>query len=442
MSKSTRVHETQAGRLSRIGLAVCFLAGSLLQAQQQAEEQAPRRISGLLVANWASYVGAYSLLYPQVASYAGPRSSGMLEGGTGLTLDGRLFLRRVDLLAVYSVDGFANARFEDLRGVNQSLRLEVTKDRAGRTGLSLELFGETRLMSSLLLNRPARLSLLQSDGELGAISERVLDEASSSIRDTPLALMVGGIRRRLGAAYMTVTHRASSRTEMHIRTGAFRDLRGTATEETGFPSSPSVTVGAVDVQIAHSLTPRLRLSAGSAYRRSYSAVYRFAFETATLGLDRTIGRRSFSHVEGGFAWTHSLGSASAPRRGYTAAATLGTRYGSQSMMVSGRRGVADIYGFGADTTIGLGGAWSWQRPNAGWSYAVSFGYERLRGQAIGVLDAWIAHALVARRLSRHLRVEVDLAWANGSSGNNADFARRGIRIGLICVPGARGQLAR
>jgi hypothetical protein len=437
---------TVGGGYRKVWLAFALQAVAILSATawgQQAtpdDAQRPMQNSGIRLDSITSYAAGYSLLYPQLAASQAPGSVGLYELGTGAAVSWSVVGRRTELSARYSADGVYTERFADLRTVNQSFVLDVNRDRDRRTSFYFHVSAESRLISSVIFDQSNLLNTAQVGSASGQPSDSITGDVASEVTSSPVGLLLLGERRLMGAAAVGLTHRISRRSTIQSRVGIVRDQRSDSQRAAALASQPSVTMGIADMDVSYSVSQRTRIIASSSYRRSNSLQYRYNYESASAGLDCTLGRGSFGRFESGYAWSTALGSGTPASRGYTTSVALGTTKGDQTLIATARRDVADFYGLNANGTLEFGVAWSWRRPNSSWVLGTGFSYQRLRMRNSGILEAWLYNGSITRQLGAYSRIVLDLAWADGLSSSASDFTRRGIRASYIFVPKQRSRL--
>ncbi|MBS1824072.1 MAG: hypothetical protein JST93_02010 [Acidobacteria bacterium] len=423
-------------RLSMLVIAVAFPAFG-----QEPTSEGVRRPASAEINSVSVYEAGYWLSVPSTGGLTVPTDPvSLLMGGVEAEASLNLRGRRAEGTFTYRGGYVRNHRFEEMSGSDHTVHLEFLSGRGRRTTYRFEGVGESRLISNMLFAPARTLTAAQEASTPGELSEALGGNVFAAIGGSPLELMINGARRRMGSLHARVTHALLSRLAVQGGIGVIRDLRTTSSNPQFTSGYPSVTLGVGDAGITYSHSPRTRLIFATSYSKSYSSQYRFDIETSTLGVERTVGRRSFVRADGGYARTAYLGEVERPgRNGYTAFGAAGTNAGNHTVAASFRRGVADFHGLGADTTIGGEGSWSWRRARSPLALASSLGYERLQIGSSRILNAWVYHATVIREINPHFSLVFDVAYANGTSGTLADFARRGVRLTLVWTPQENGR---
>lgn len=403
------------------------------QPQEPTPSEGRRPIPGIRINSLTVYEAGYWLSVPTTTGRA-PDSVSLLVGGVEGEISMSRIGRRAEATLVYRGGYQGNHRFDELNGSDHTLRMSLEIDHNRKTSFRFDAIGESRLTSTILFAPARSLTAGQLATNPDELSRSLGGDTTADLISSPVDFLLTGARRTMGSMYAQVTHIIGTRWTVQGRAGVIRDIRSTSNTPQFFSPYPSVTLGTGDASINYALSRRTRFNWATTYSRSYSRLYRFDTEAATMGVERLIGRASFARADGGYTRTAFLGEGRPGRNGYTVAGAVGTTKDRHTLVASFRRGVADLHGLGADTTIGVEGSWAWTTPSSDWALTSSIGYERLTIGGTALLDAWVYHGTVIRRLARHWSVQFDGAYANGYSGALADFSRRGCRLSLIWSP--------
>jgi hypothetical protein len=269
--------------------------------------------------------------------------------------------------------------------------------------------------------------ITSADQLQGALQASALPSASGSALEIGLA----GGRRTSGTLRAGFSYSLSPRLQWSAELRGERVLRATSVDPAFAAGYPAVTIGGVVLNSTYSLTRRTQLGGSVEVSRSYSRLYHLFWQSASLHLERQLGRRTFVNVDGGYQRMGGIGTNNS-QHSYSAAGGLGTRRGNHTLMMSGRRGIANLYGLPVSSTMSYLGAWSWSTPVTSWAIDANFSYEELRTAQLGRVHAAIYQMNLTRRLGTHFAIVVRGAYvANSSLG----VGRSGLRLSCVWIPG-------
>jgi hypothetical protein len=404
-------------------VALVVLAPLPQWAQQTAQPVQPQLTStaGIHLNGFSTYSGGDFLQAPSGVGGSGDAPLWLLTSGA--TADVAAFLgRRTQFTANYHAAYSYNHRFSVLNGFGHSVFLSLRSDPARHTVFTVSAAAETSLLSDALFDASYTMSVAQQSTSADQLAAGLLGNNTGAIASSPLELALAGGRRRIGAAYVGISHTHSRRLTSYVHAGAARELHSYSGDQQLVSRYPNVTIGTADAGLTYSLRRRTRITPSVTYTRSYSRLLRIDWQAAGMRIEQEIGRRSFVSLQGGFARISDPVAGGFGRSSYTTEGTLGTTKGYHTLAVIARRGVADLHGLGADTSVGAEGAWTWTPHNRPWSLGSSLGYERLEGGSVGMLQAWVGQVNAVRRLSTHFELVLAGVYVTDSGRNVRDWS--------------------
>jgi hypothetical protein len=432
---SCRGRRRPARRAGRIAAAIPFLLLPAAAWCQQPEQ--PAATGPLPAGIRLDAVGVYGGSdWLQVLDGANPSAPPLWLLTAGASADvGADFGQRTRLSIGYHAGYSYNQRFSALRGVDQAVSFDFRTDPARRTVFAASAAGATGPISDALFDPRYALRVVQQASSINEVAAGLNPNNPGAVINSPIEPAFSGGRRRSGMALVGVTHSHSRRLSSFAHIGAAREIHSYRGEQQVILQYPNVTVAMADAGVMYRLSNRTGISGIVGYTRSYARLYRADWQSAGIGIDRLIGRRSFASLQAGYARMSGAETAGFGRSSYTLAGTLGTMKGFHTLAMTARRGVSDLHGLHADSTIGFEGAWSWTRPSTAWSFGGSLGYERLRGAGVGTVEAWVGQATLVRRLSPHFQLALAGMYLSDSGQEIVGLTRRGCRVSLVWTPG-------
>jgi hypothetical protein len=424
---------TRAGSRSLVAAAVVLAVPAWAQEAPPTEEQRPEP-SGIRLNRVSAYAAGYRLQWPGVAGGSGD-STNWLAGGAGADVGWWHPGRQTGASVRYQVGYTHTQRFESLRGFDHSIAMALRRNVSRRTALSLDATGDSRIASNALLGMTRSLTAVQRPSTAGELVGWVLDGAEG-LESSPLEAAISGTRRTSAAVHAGLTHSHSRRLSSHAGIGVGRVLRVRDEDPEIAASFPSFTIGSAEAGLTYSLSRSTQVSGTGTYARSYSRAHRLHWQSATLGLGRSIGRRSYAYLAGGYERLSELGPSRFRRNSYGASAAIGTATGQHTLVAMVRRGLGDMRGLGGDSTISAEGAWTWARPLTPWSVGGSVQYERVGNRGLGLLEMWSCQATLQRRLTSELHVAFGAVYITSTGPNWIDLSGRGVRLSLVWTPGS------
>ncbi len=413
-------------------MALATPAWSQPAPAEGAGEQEHRLRPGVWLNSVTFDLGAYNLPPSLTGGDPTGRALWLLDvgGAAAITwqLPGTLMATSVD----YSLGYSGNQRLGMLNGWDQTISIRARTPAARRFGFGLTATGQSRRMYSSLFDAGRTLAIAQQPFPNAATSTARLDDAAA-LAASPADLAFSGARRRLAALHMGLSYSHSRRITSHLDIGVGRDFRSTSPDAGVRSPFPPVTVGMANGGITYSVARRTRIDMSGGYARSYSRLDRLHWQSAGLGLQRDIGRRSFLYGRGGYGRTESLGAARNARHSYTAAAGLGTVKDYHTVIATFSRGIGDSYGLGSDTSIGVESGWAWARPASPWTLRSSVGHARFGGRGVD-LRSWLYHGSVARRLTPTFSLSFDAAYVRTRGTGFGSRPANGVSLSCIWTP--------
>jgi len=400
--------------------------------QEPATAPLPRptglRLNGLSVYNGSDWLRVLS---------NGPQTSAsplwLWTGGATADVAAQ-FGQKAQLSINYHSGYIYNQQFSVLNGFNHSLTLDFRTDPARRTVFTLSATGESGPIGDALFDPRYTLQQVQSASTIDDIASGINAGHPATILNSPIELALAGVRRRSAAATIGLTRAHSRRLTSFLHVGAAREIHTYGQEQQAVVHYPNTTIGMADAGLSYSVTRRTSINAFAGYTRSYSSAFRLAWESAGMGVQRQIGRRSFGSLQAGYLRMTGVEGGVSGRGSYTATGTLGTIKGYHTLAATFRRGVADMHGLGAQTAMAGEGAWSWAPHASAWSVGSSLGIERLTGSGVGTIEAWIWQGTATRRLSTHLQIAVAGVYLTDTGSEILGLTRRGFRISFAWRP--------
>ncbi|HLK48904.1 MAG TPA: hypothetical protein VKT49_12255 [Bryobacteraceae bacterium] len=422
----------RAGLIAAASLFVLLVEPALCQhpGQPAAGQRLP---AGIRLDGVTAYSGSDWL---QILDGSNPSTPPLWLLTAGASADvGADFGQRARLSIGYHAGYSYNQRFSALRGADHAVSFEFRTDPARRTVFTASAAGATGPISDALFDPRYALRVVQQASSISEVAAGINPSSPGAVINSPIELAFSGGRRRSGMALVGVTHSHSRRLSSFAHIGAAREIHSYRGEQQVILQYPNVTVAMTDAGVTYHLSNRTSISGIVGYTRSYSRLYRADWQSAGIGIDRLIGRRSFASLQAGYARMSGAETAGFGRSSYTLAGTLGTMKGFHTLAMTARRGVSDLHGLHADSTIAFEGVWSWARPATAWSFGGSLGYERLRGAGVGTVQAWVGQATLVRRLSPHFQLAFAGMYLSNSGQEIVGLARRGCRVSLVWTPG-------
>jgi hypothetical protein len=424
-------------RLTILG-GTAFLAFTAL-AQQPAEpsDSAPPRPSpphGFRVVRLAAYSEGDFLQSPSAAQDVGVEP--FWVSSAGATGEARLILGRVDQFTVDYTGSYSyNPVYRSLNGAAHTLSLDFATDPSRRTFLAIGATGQTGLTSDALFDPSYILSVTQQAQSLSELSQGLSQETVEGTLNSAVELALSSGRTRSAGARLSLARSHSHRFTSRLDIGITREMR---THTAGQPPSalfPNVTVGQGRLSFVYGLAPRIRLTWGGGYSRSFSRTYLAEYASSGLGIEREVGRRSTVSARAAYVRRIGRSAAEFGDNSYSVAGSYGTTARRHSIGLTLRRSVGDVHGLGSHSTIGADGAWSWTSRTAKWRIGNSLSYEMLNESTLGTIRAWLCQATAVRTLGSFELMFTTMYLASAS--DVPGLRRTGVRVEFAWAPEAR-----
>lgn len=425
----------RTGAHSRVLTALLILATPGWTQQPAPGDEVRPVPAGVRLNSISTYWGRDWLQSPGIVGGDSSRLLWLQTGGITADLLWHIPGRRSDATLRYGVGYTYSQGFVTMRGFDHTLTFALRTQLATRTAFTLTASGESRLMSDALFAPTRSQTLTQEAPSADQLGNGLTDGGLAAVSDSPVDLAFSGARRTSGAVTAGFTHTHSPRLMIYASIGAARILRASFRDPESSARFPSATFGQANAGMNFALSRRTRIIGTGTYTRSYARLARSQWETGTLALERSIGRRSFGRLEGGYGRLSDAGPGGG-RNTYTAGVGVGTIQGFHTLLITVRRGIGNLTGLLAGSSLGGEAAWTWARPGIRWSATGSVAYERVQGRQFGLVQAWVYHASLSRALSDHFSVMVDAVHANDSGRNAVNFVGRGFRVSCVWSPSA------
>jgi hypothetical protein len=418
------------------GLFILAVAGTAQQPATPPTAQnvePPRRLpSGIRLDDLSIYSEGDFLRSPRT-ELPGPQQLWLFTSGASGVVSVR-FGRRTEFSSVYRGGYSYNQRYSTLNGANHSISVELRTDPARHTVFAIGATGESGLVSDALFDPSYTLSVARQSQTVDQLARGLSANNPAAVIDSAVEVALSGGRRRSGEAHASISHAYSPRVSSQATVSVVREIHTYSREQQATQGYPNVTMGMADFTLTYLLSRRTSLAGSAGYARSYARQYRSEWESSSLGLHRELGRRSFGTLQGGYVRIADRQASGFGRSSYTLGGSYGTTTGRHTVAWTFRRSGGDIHGIGSQATVGVDGAWSWFSPTSAWRLGSSVGYERVNGATLGLLQAWLSQATVARRLSAHFELNMTAIYVDHFSGNLERLTRAGLRISLVWRP--------
>jgi len=401
-------------------------------AGPSAPEQRPLPI-GFEVNGVSAYVGGDALRIPNAAGDSTGPGNWLASSGAAADVawhSGRLSQVSVEYHGSYSY----NSEYSPLRGFNHTVSIDIRTDPTRRTTFSILALGESGLVYDAVFGASQSLTVAQQAPSADQLANGLRESSAGTILNSPLNLAFSGARRTSGAAYAELTHLHNRRLTSFVRIVAIRELHSYSQTQQFESAFPSVTVGTMNFGLNFSASTRTRITWNGDYSRSYGRLYRSAWESSGLEIQRLMGRRSFVSLQAGFTRFSDVSAAGSTRNSYNAGAAMGTSKGYHTLTAVFRRGISNTYGLGADSLIGFDGAWVWAPHAISWTLRSSVGYERLQGAGVGMVQSLVYQANAVHRVSGHLQIVFSAVYLTNSNRSVAGVASPSFRISCLWTP--------
>lgn len=420
------------------GLRCCAAAAlAMLAVPSQAQEPEPPEVqrppSGFRVRSVSGYGGWYALRAPGGEGDRSHPALWLASGGAATEVALGLPGQRTSAFLEYRGAYAHNLRFSALNGFNHNALFSLRTEISRRSALTFGASGNSSLVSSGLFTPTRSLDLAQQASSPDELAAGLMQDGYG-IASSPFELTLSGARHTSGSVHAGFNYVRSERLAFSASVGVTRTMRAGSRDVEFAARYPSITIGVASGTARYLISRRTHVYWTGGYTRAYSPLYRFHWESAGIGLQRYISRRTYAFVEAGYGRMSSYGSGRPGRNGYNTRGGLGTIKGYHRLVIRFRRQVGDFYGLGADNAFGAEGGWAWARLGSPWSVAAGSGYERLGGRRFASINARVFHAMVTRQLTRQLSIAFSMSYASDSLGNATDLARRGFQMSIAWVP--------
>ena len=196
---------------------------------------------------------------------------------------------------------------------------------------------------------------------------------------------------------------------------------------------PATTDATGAMSIAYMFSPRTTISGSASYGRTLSGFTQAQFTSANLGLSRKLTRNWFTELSAGGGYILPVGNGSSGVRGkqYEAAAGLGFRLSTHTLIGSVHRSVSDYYGMGAAPILSEALGWSWRRLGANWALNAGISQDHLLGTQFALSGA----------ANNSIRANTGIYWkAPGHTSIMLQYAYVSFKGAFAFLPVANQQL--
>jgi hypothetical protein len=307
---------------------------------------------------------------------------------------------------------------------------------------SQAIFGSTTL--SRVAGTPATFDELAA----GMVSGKSPNDQLTSVLtgapllESPAGLILYGSRSFSSSAQTGINYAYSSRLSFHVNVGAARsqalkdDASGVLQQN---PLLAHTTSGTGSIGVSYSISPRTQLSTDWSSTRTVSSIEDVFVHSANVSVGHTMSERWFVQAQGGgggLVVARNLYRAPNGKQ-FQLGGGLGYRSREHTFLASASRSISDAYGFGANSSVGVTGAWSWKRPGASWSTTASVGEQWLLGAAVNNIRNWRASFGLERRFGPHLSMVTEYAYLSNAGvlyGIPLPSGQQSVRVSLAWHP--------
>lgn len=258
----------------------------------------------------------------------------------------------------------------------------------------------------------------------------------------PFSLSLFGTRREAALAAVRLGYSRSTRADWDVRAEVERDLPARLQDsdsQSGVPFS-GFTEGRIIGHFSYLLSRRSSFGVEASYANAYSRYGQLRVPYGSASVKHVLSPHWFTRLEAGvgaFTYMPRDGASRPVTTSYRAAASVGAKRAKDNFAVTIRREIGN--GYGLDSSHSLAGdvAWEWLPSNGNWTTTASFGYERLTGGTLPVLQAWLTRAAMTRRLTRQTKLMLEGVYVrnSGQVAASAPYVTpRGARLSYVWAP--------
>jgi hypothetical protein len=237
----------------------------------------------------------------------------------------------------------------------------------------------------------------------------------SSVRALPEQTYLYGQRIGSGSVYSGISYAPSERSSFHVSASVNR-VQGLPAEKTGSEAAPALirttTTGSATFGWRYSLSPRTSIGIEVGTSRTISRQQDAYASSTSFSLSRTVTQHWFIQARaGGGMLSYARNELAASQRPqYTAGASTGYKFRSNTLLASYERTIGDAYGLGAAHTSVATAGWARKTPGSAWSLHAEYGYQQTAGSPLLNTESWRAMGGLARSLTNHLFIGVQYAY--------------------------------
>jgi hypothetical protein len=358
--------------------------------------------------------------------------------------------------AIYSPGYVRGVRSADFSSTSHILSVAASRNLNSKWTLDSSVRGVLADLHQLLFATPrageiAGLNATFEDLFSGVVSGRTDNLALASairapqIAASPETSFLYGSRELSVAGAVGVSYAASTRSTYRVSGTVTRSqsVRNAGTAESG-PALliPNTTVGSLDLSWSYSLSPRTSVSAGLSSSRIISRLQDSYSSQASFSIGRTLSPKWFVSAMGGAGIVRPVRQTLSVQQSAQEiwGGSIGYMLSSHTFVASASRAVSDVYGAGANATLGANGAWGWKPRARSFSVNASFGYMRLLGPAFDYSGSLTARAGISKSLGRHSFLGVAYSYARIPQNlflDPASLTQAGLMVSLGWSPAPR-----
>jgi hypothetical protein len=302
----------------------------------------------------------------------------------------------------------------------------------------------TALETSLaqLLFEPTSLSQLVASQASGVGSSGIVlgQDPTLLLTDQLSRGLIYGDRIFSAGLRAGLAYHYSSRLQVRFSLGG---MYGQSRTDRNFSASerqsliPRSRSGEGSIGLSYAVTQRTTLGVNAETVRVWAGTSNYFVSHTSGSLSRQLTRRWSASLEAGSGVVTPVHQPNAGpvKPALTGSASTAYAYGSHMLLATYSRMAGDLYGFGATSTEGVSGTWSWQPPRRRWGLNLSAGREQIR-RDIDIVS-WQAAGSLNCRLSRETSLNFVYAYlsSRGSlTGTRTDLSGSSARISFVWTP--------
>jgi hypothetical protein len=193
------------------------------------------------------------------------------------------------------------------------------------------------------------------------------------------------------------------------------------------------------VTVSYSLSPRTQFGVSTTGSKTLSRLEDAYTSTGTVQLGRRMSTRWALglHAGAGLVTSRRIVYAPPSKPQGLVGGSVALKAASHSILFSADRSIADEYGLGAGSTSSTTAAWSWGRPNRGWTITASGGLQQFHVVGFQTITGWHGNVGFSQVLAKGLALNVAYAYLqNGRNlaGLPGNWSTNGLRLALVWTP--------